>query len=157
MEQVYDSAPDTLAHIKLVDKYLRFIAHQLLIRGQEHDLSKLSSPEKEAFDTHTPNLQHLEYGTEEYTQNLVEMQEALNHHYSINRHHPCYHKDKILGMNLVDIIEMFVDWCATTTRHEHGDINKSIEINKDRFHYGEVLEAVFKNTVKEFNIGSVKE
>jgi hypothetical protein len=152
----YDSTKDTIEHIKLVDTYLRFLAHQLLIRGQEHDRSKLSSPEKEAFDIHTPNLKNLEYGSEGYQKSLDEMQEALKHHYSVNRHHPEHFEKGILGFNLIDVLEMFADHCASTTRHEHGDINKSIEINKDRFGYGEVLEAIFKNTVRDFNMGRVE-
>lgn len=153
----YDSKQDTIEHIKLVDTYLRFLAHQLLIRGQEHDLSKLSSPEKEAFDLHTPNLQNLVYGSEEYQQSLDDMEEALKHHYANNRHHPNHFENGIKGMTIVDVDEMFADWCATTLKYEHGDINKSIEFNKDRFEYGEVLEAIFKNTVKEYNLGRVEE
>lgn len=152
---VYDSTKNTLEHIHMVDLYLRFIAHELLVRGEEHDQSKLHPPEKEAFDTHTPNLQHLEYGSEEYNQSLADMQEALKHHYEMNRHHPEHFVNGILDMNLVDVIEAFVDSCASTLRHEHGNIYKSIEINKERFQYGDVLEAIFKNTVRDYNLGQV--
>ncbi len=36
-------------------------------------------------------------------------------------------------MNLVDLIEMFCDWLASTQRHADGDIYKSIEISRERF------------------------
>lgn len=53
----------------------------------------------------------------------------------------------INGMNLFDLIEMFIDWCAACQRHADGDINKSIEINKDRFAMSPQLVQIFKNTV----------
>lgn len=53
----------------------------------------------------------------------------------------------ISGMNLFDLIEMFIDWCAACQRHADGDINKSIDINKDRFSMSPQLVQIFKNTV----------
>lgn len=53
----------------------------------------------------------------------------------------------INNMNLIDIIEMFVDWVAATQRHADGDIYKSIEFNTKRFKICSQLVEVFKNTV----------
>ena len=55
----------------------------------------------------------------------------------------------ILGMSLFDLIEMLVDWKAATERHDNGDIIKSLEINKERFGMGDVLDKVFMNTIEE--------
>ena len=153
MEQVYDSTQDTKDHKNLVERYLKFLAGHLLYRGSIHDNSKLVPPEKEAFDIHTPALNKLTYGSEEYNKSLEELQVALSHHYSVNKHHPEYHSKGILGMNLIDINEMFADWCAATTRHADGDIFKSIDINAERFGFGEVLVAILKNTARDFNMG----
>jgi len=57
------------------------------------------------------------------------------------------------GMTLVDLVEMFCDWCAATERHADGDIMKSIEHNAGRFGYGDVLKAIFRNTAEEYGMG----
>ena len=44
-------------------------------------------------------------------------------------------------------IEMFLDWAAASQRHADGDINKSIEINTERFHLSPQIVQIFKNTV----------
>ena len=57
------------------------------------------------------------------------------------------------GMNLVDLVEMFVDWCAATEGHEDGDIGKSIDHNADRYSTGSVLVHIFKNTARDMAVG----
>jgi len=49
-------------------------------------------------------------------------------------------------MNLIDLMEMFFDWLSATKRHNDGDIKKSIEINKSRFGYDDLLANIFRNT-----------
>ena len=56
-------------------------------------------------------------------------------------------------MTLVDILEMFCDWCAANERHESGDILASVDKNQPRFEVGEVLSAVFRNTAKVYGMG----
>lgn len=58
----------------------------------------------------------------------------------------------IHGMNLIDMIEMLMDWAAATKRHDDGDILKSIEINQKRFGYTNELKQIFINTVKVLNL-----
>jgi rubrerythrin len=53
------------------------------------------------------------------------------------------------GMNLLDLIEMLMDWKAATERHNNGDIFKSIEINQKRFGYSNELKQIFINTINE--------
>jgi Family of unknown function (DUF5662) len=53
----------------------------------------------------------------------------------------------INGMNLFDLLEMFIDWCAACQRHVDGDIEKSIQIGKDRFLMSPQLVQIFRNTV----------
>ncbi|MEG3878837.1 DUF5662 family protein [Microcoleus sp. herbarium7] len=50
-------------------------------------------------------------------------------------------------MNLFDLLEMLVDWTAATKRHNDGDIQKSLEINRDRFFMGDQLSKIFENTI----------
>jgi Family of unknown function (DUF5662) len=50
-------------------------------------------------------------------------------------------------MNLFDLLEMLIDWQCACKRHADGDVNKSIEINRDRFSMSPQLVQIFKNTV----------
>lgn len=148
-KDAYDSAIDTLDHIDRVQDLMTYVVEELSFRASVHDASKLQSPEKEIFDRETPNLKVLTYGSDEYKESLSRMKVALDHHYANNRHHPEYHSLGISGMNLIDLIEMLVDWKAATERHEDGDIRKSIDLNAERFHYSAQIASIFHNTITD--------
>lgn len=137
----------TIRHIEAVRNHLNEIIRELLVRAEQHDQSKLQSPEREMFDEWTEKLRGTTYGSDEYKAMLEEMKaSALKHHYENNRHHPEYHADGILGMNLIDLIEMFCDWSAAVKRHDDGDLHESIDINQERFEFGEVIATILHNT-----------
>lgn len=141
---------ETQKHINLVRSLLRIFATELLKRGETHDASKFSSEEAPTFATHTQKLQGTTYGSGEYTACLIEMREALAHHYQANQHHPEHFENGISGMNLVDLVECFLDWLAATQRHADGDIYRSIEVNKSRFNMSDELVSIFRNTASAF-------
>ncbi len=147
MEQ-YDSSKDTLLHIKRVSELLTQACQKLIDRANNHDTSKLQSPEKEMFDEVTTGLQGCTYNSDEYKEFLKKLEPALNHHYAKNSHHPQHYPDGINGMNLFDIVEMYFDWIAASERHSDGNINKSISINKERFAMSDQLTSIFNNTTK---------
>lgn len=148
----YDSTKDTLLHIKRVSELLSLAAIELLTRGQEHDQTKLGSPEKELFDEYTPKLKDSTYGSDEYKANLKELEPALKHHYLNNSHHPEHYENGINGMDLFDLVEMFFDWKAAGERHADGNMEKSIEINKDRFKMSDQLVDIFRNTDERYHL-----
>lgn len=152
----YDSTADTLKHIRMVNEELTIFAKELLDRGLKHDESKLHSPEKELFDQETPLLNTLVYGSKEYTESTRRLKPALDHHYANNSHHPQHYENKIDGMNLFDIVEMYCDWKAAVKRTKDGDINKSIEINKTRFKMSDQLVNIFKNTILQEEKNKIK-
>lgn len=149
--EVYDSTADTLLHIKRVNELLLRFTVDLLYAAARHDDSKLKFPEKELFDKYTPLLKTLEYGSDAYKDSLEKLKPALEHHYKYNSHHPEYYKNGIDGMNLFDVVEMFMDWKAATERTKGGNLLKSIEINKTRFNMSEQLVSIFKNTYDAMN------
>jgi len=133
---------ETQEHIDNVGKLLKSLAqkpmfesitHELILRGENHDSSKLEEPEFSTFVEFTPKLKESTYGSEEYKGFLRSMGTALDHHYANNRHHPEFYENGVGDMDLVDKIEMTCDWKAASMRHANGDINKSIEINTKRF------------------------
>jgi hypothetical protein len=146
--QPYDSAADTLRHIRRVNALLLDLATKLLERAAAHDESKLEAPEKAMFDEFTPLLRTLTYGSPEYDAARAAMGEALRHHYAHNSHHPEHYAAGINGMSLLDLVEMLVDWKAAGERHADGDMAKSLEINRSRF--GEAdLWLILQNTARE--------
>lgn len=138
----------TFRHIETVRNFLNTVIKELLHRQENHDQSKFELEERERFDVYTPKLREITFGSEEYFQCLKEIKPALDHHYSKNRHHPEYFDNGILGMNLIDLIEMVVDWKSSTMRHNDGDVYNSIEINQKRFGYSDELKQIFINTAK---------
>jgi hypothetical protein len=136
-------------HIRKVRKNIGVLVWKLVSRAIFHDNTKLHSPEKDFFDEYTPKLAGSTYGSEEYKRFLKGLKPALDHHYYKHRHHPEHFGNRIRGMNLVDILEMFCDWYAATKRHNDGDIMKSIAINQERFGYSDDLKAIFENTYKD--------
>lgn len=150
MNEKYDSRKDTERHIEKVRGYLDRFAEALISRGEYHDSSKLTGIQKACFDENTPKLKTLTYGSKEYKKCLDDMNQALEEHYSYESHHPEHFKNGISGMNLLDLVEMFLDWMAATERHADGDIYASIEHNKDRFNIPDELADVFENTAELF-------
>lgn len=143
-----DSRIATYEHIQEVRSNLASCITELVNRSLNHDQSKLQNPEVEVFDEVTEELSGLEYGSDEYRACLVRISAALKHHYKYNRHHPQHFKDGISGMNLIDLLEMVCDWEAASRRGDSGDIDRSLEINQERFGYSDELATILKNTVE---------
>lgn len=144
----YDSRPDTYAHIATVREYLLKIAHNLTMRGHDHDLSKLEEPELSVFNEFTPKLKDSTYGSDEYKSFLEGMGAGLNHHYEVNDHHPEHFENSVADMDLLQLTEMLCDWKAATLRHKDGDLRRSIEMNAQRFGYGIEIRELLLNTAK---------
>lgn len=144
-----DSTDETRKHIFRVRELLYIIQNKLEERGFKHDQSKLESPEKEGFDEVAGALKGLTYGSDEYKAKLENLKPIIEHHYKHNSHHTEYWPNGIDGMSLLDIVEMFCDWRAATERHADGNLEKSIEYNKNRFKISEQIANIFRNTQKE--------
>lgn len=153
----YDSTADTLLHIKRVNELLLESAKEFISRAIVHDNSKLESPEKEIFDEFTPKLKNCTYGSDEYKGYLASMKVALDHHYVNNSHHPEFYRLGINDMDLFDVLEMAVDWCAAVERHADGDIFTSLIINTERFNISPQLADILYNTFMNLSVkGKIK-
>jgi hypothetical protein len=139
----------TLEHSRRVDELLLQLVMDIQGRITKHDRSKMEDPELEIFDKFSPRLKGSTYGSEEYKGFLLEMKPALDHHYANNRHHPEHFHDGVNGMTLVDLVEMLSDWKAATERHDDGNLEKSLEIQKERFGLSDQLVSILWNTANE--------
>lgn len=145
----YDSGPDTMRHIQEVRKNISEFQREMSRRANNHDNSKLEGIEKEVFDRVTPLLRQLDYDSLQYQISKKMMGKALESHYAKNSHHPEHYKNGVKGMDLFDLVEMFLDWKAAVKRHESGDFEKSIIKNARRFKIPVVLRNIMLNTAKK--------
>jgi len=151
-----DSGPDTQKHIDRVRVLLGQMQSALKQRADEHDASKLGPKEKPYFDD-AMSLWGMTYGSPEYKAALARLGPALEHHYMVNRHHPEHFgpidmgnpHGGIFGMNLLDLLEMLADWKAATERHENGSLTRSIEVNAERFYYGDDIKRLLTETATQ--------
>lgn len=140
---------ETANHIRVVQGRLFEIVGLILNRARHHDKSKWSEEEWPYFADATANLRGLTYGSPEYQKSMDSLRPAIEHHHSKNAHHPEFHPNGILGMSLIDLIEMLADWKAATERHADGDLASSIRFNIDRFKIPPSIANQLWNTATE--------
>ena len=58
-------------------------------------------------------------------------------------------------MNLLDVLEMWIDWYCAVMRHADGSMGRSIDINEGRFAMNEQLAAVFRTTLRDLRDGTL--
>ena len=148
--QIQETKFKTLFHISMVSRLMNRIARVIIKRGEEHDKTKLESPELDGFVEHTEKLSSLTYGSNEYKKALDDLKPTLDHHYANNRHHPEHFKNGMTDMNLVDLVEMFCDWKTSSTRQNNGNIRQSLEVNAKRFDMSPQLIKILENTIDLF-------
>jgi hypothetical protein len=145
-----DSRPDTQKHIDLVNENGKKFCDKFLERLIHHDASKLEEPERKYFDKGTPQLKNSTYGDKSYDDAKERIKPGLEHHYAENDHHPeHFGKQGISGMNLYQLLEMWIDWTAAVKRHADGNIFNSLMYNRDRFHIDDQLFSILLNTATE--------
>lgn len=121
-----------LNHRSNVAARLRWLARQLEERADLHDLSKFKPDEFEGFVQINRVAREHPYGSPEYKASLKDNQ-AVSLHYSRNSHHPEYHPDGVDGMNLLDFIEMVIDWKTASETYGQTSFDDSLAIQVDRF------------------------
>ena len=144
---------DTILHKKQVSDIGQLFINELKNRLDHHDDSKLRGDEQKLFESVLEDADACDYGSKEYSDLKSKLKPALILHYGCNRHHPEHFIDGLAGMNLIDLLEMFIDWQAATERHKDDDIHESIEINAKRYDIPDALVAIFHNTAKDFFLG----
>lgn len=145
-----DSRPETQKHIDLVNENGKKFCDKFLERLTHHDASKLEEPEHKYFDKGTPQLQSSTFGEKSYDDAKARIKPGLDHHYANNDHHPEHFGEQgISGMNLYQLLEMWIDWTAAVKRHADGNIFNSLMYNRDRFHIDDQLFSILLNTATE--------
>lgn len=138
-----------MKHIHMVREGLYAMILELDKRIQLHDKSKLESPEQEIFGEHHELLASTDYNSDDYGLLLEKVKPAIQHHHAKNRHHPEFHSNGIDDMNLIDLLEMLVDWKCSAERNKNGNLRISIDKNAERFKISPQLKQILINTIKE--------
>lgn len=133
-------------HIRNVQIYLGDVVSELYSRIIYHDITKYGDKELPLV-VNKAKLDTLPYMSDEYKAALESVQEAVQHHYRNNRHHPEFWKDGIRDMTLIDLMEMLADWKAASQSTAGGNILQSIKKNRERFGISPELEKILVNTV----------
>jgi hypothetical protein len=141
------SVGETLEHIQKVQGYIFTMVKELLNRARDHDKSKMTTPEVEAFAEVTGKLHGLTYGSPEYHANLKTIEPALKHHYGNNRHHPQHFPNGVNDMNLIDLIELVADWKSSAERQNDGNVRFGLATSSERFSIGPQLMQIIENTI----------
>jgi Family of unknown function (DUF5662) len=142
---------DLLKHKRRVGQYLRLAAADLVDRALVHDDSKFSAEEFGLYEAAFPKFKLVTYGTEEYKQVARSLGPALEHHFSVNRHHPEFFPNGVAGMDAMDLKEMISDWLAASTR-SNLDIREGLLLNKKRFGIDDQLFSIIEHTVERLRI-----
>lgn len=120
---------------------------RLVWRSMMHDMSKFTVSEIIGFSKVTSDLKKSVYGETDYIENIKKIQGTIERHHKHNSHHPEYYRHGIIGMDLIDLIEMLSDWQASTKRHQTGNIRRSMIVNAQRFDIRAQLYRILRNTL----------
>jgi hypothetical protein len=103
----------TLYHQRLVQQQMLKIAHEIEKRAFRHDNSKLDLTEEfEGLVEINYIAREKGFGSKDYQDSLKS--KMTQHHWRVNDHHPEHFPRGISDMDLVQIIEMVVDWYAVS-------------------------------------------
>jgi hypothetical protein len=136
-------------HVSLVQVFLHIISEDITRRGIVHDDSKFYEPELSGFSENIDNVPNLVYESEEYKKKWEQMKPIIDIHHRNNRHHPEHWLNGVEDMSLLDIIEMLVDWKASSMRYKDGSLKRSVEINCEKYGISPQLKKILLNTVRD--------
>ena len=140
---------DILKHKEKVRRRLLFLSDELRKRAEEHDNSKLRSPEI-GYLIEMDKEPKYPYNSPEYFNKMKRWQKFFDHHYDNNRHHPIHVRNGILDMTLTDICEYLVDIISYYDEMHVHDAMDTIEKQQGRFGLDYQLSRILTNTLIEY-------
>ena len=148
------SIPATTLHIAQVRKLMISFAVDLIERSAIHDASKFDPVEQGPLD----ELERIKaeqgevtYGTPEYKERTKLLGPMIEHHYANNSHHPEFHREGIYGIDLLDLVEMVLDWVAAgKARNPDGVVRMQYALTN--YDVSPMLTAVIQNTYDRMGV-----
>jgi hypothetical protein len=130
------------------------LSQEVMRRGNQHDDSKYETAEFLPYSEVIEEFERHPYGSKGREKVYASIKPAVDHHLKHNRHHPEFFADGIEGMNLVDLLEMIVDWNAATQNHPKvpGDLMTSLHIATEKYKISPQLARILYNTAIDFEM-----
>lgn len=148
--QALKTINNILEHKENVKKRMLFLAQEIIKRAEEHDNSKLESPELKwliEMDKEPP----VEYGCPEYFEKMKRWEKFFKHHYEANRHHPKHFGDiGVYGMTIVDLAELMCDVTSYIQELHAFQAAKIVEEQGERFDMDEGITQILINTLNYY-------
>jgi hypothetical protein len=119
-------------HVTLLRRAMLGIRHQLEVRAEVHDLSKLGPEELPGFVRINATARNFAYGSAEYRASIRAEKPAVEHHQKSNSHHPEFHAD-LAAMPWLDIVEMVCDWWAASQTYGTTPWDEVLRVQKERW------------------------
>lgn len=142
----------THRHIARVNALLGEFACELIRRGAVHDQSKFDPVEAAPLEEMQKLIDaegQAPYGSEGYKRRTAMLGPMLEHHYANNSHHPEHYADGVAGMDLFDLVEMFLDWKAASERGDEPAMNLTHSFQ--RFGISGPLASILRNTANRLD------
>ena len=135
---------DQIEHLQLLQKQVLDFCNKLMVSAIEHDKSKWSDIEYDAFVASRDSLRGSKTGQDEDYQKHLKS-DAIQHHVNNNPHHAEYWDSRGLLMPVHEIISMFFDWRSRCLA-KGGSMNDFWEFNlaklKTQTHAIPIVEAL---------------
>lgn len=109
MKRIVAFNEDQIDHVIIVQRQVLNFCHKIMTSAIEHDRSKFSSLEYEAFVASRESLNQSKTGNDEDYQKHLKG-EAIQHHIHNNPHHAEYWDKRGEKMPVHEVISMFFDW-----------------------------------------------
>lgn len=136
-------------HRNFVQEKLLKIVRELFNRAEDHDKSKLKEPELSGWLAMDKEPRY-KYGTPEYFDKRERYKWVFEEHYKHNRHHPEYWKGFFNEMDLVDFLEMIIDWCSYKENISMDEMIQIVTENCERFNFPPLMKDLAINTLKNY-------
>jgi len=127
------------------------IKTELDYRAFTHDNSKIENPDEKSFlDFMGPRDQtNPEYGTPYYYERSEQFRKL---HYLNNPHHPEHFANGIMGMSLIDFIEMLCDTNAARIKYGNGNVAENILDQAGKYQFTDNCLQMSANTNKRLEL-----
>ncbi len=134
-------------HRRAVQRWMQQFAITLLRRAENHDNSKLKSPEFELWEQMDSEPKYA-YGTKEYFEKMDRYRPLFELHWKNNRHHPEHFERSYDDIDLIDILEMICDWLSYKDNLTYTQASELVSMQCERYNFSEELRELILNTLK---------
>lgn len=138
-----------IIHRYYVNFFLSKFVQEIMIRATLHDVSKYSDGEFPGFKGATYYVRG-PWGKEEIPDAVKEkLKESIDLHHTNNDHHPEYFPSGMEDMDLIQLLELSVDWKSAMIRHGNYDIEENVRVGQQKFGYPDFFAKILCNTLKK--------